>query len=196
MNRRQRGAERLWFGSGALARRLAGRAADWVRKGPTRTHRVVRIVLVILGLYVAARIVRAAPNLMWAVTGWWCWCATRAGWTTEETAEGATPEPNTPDLEDVREAWNGFISVASEGRQGVHLRDLLVVLHRGGHHPDWEVTDVRAMCEALGIPVRQRVRVRGKGVTVGIHRDDLRPPSTPSPGVAPQEAQKPQLHPL
>ncbi|MGW2938610.1 hypothetical protein ACWDA7_44165 [Streptomyces sp. NPDC001156] len=78
------------------------------------------------------------------------------------------------------EAWRAFVVRSIGEHQGVHLRDLLGTLHEKGHHPDWEVPDVRRVCAAAGIPVRNRVRVRGKGVTVGVHRDDLKPLFEPS----------------
>lgn len=193
MTRMQDAARALWDGTTWLTRRIATRAAAWVARGQTKPHRVVRLLLVLLGLYILARIIRAAPNLLWLITVAWCWAAVRAG----RRGPAPPPAPDQPaqssvaaDVEVVRDAYWGFIETASEGRQGVHLRDLLAVLQRGGHHPGWEVADVRAMCEGLGIPVRQRVRVRGKGVTVGIHRTDFPTPSSPSP--APPSRRRPE----
>lgn len=182
MTRRQRAAERLWFGSGELARQLADRAAAWVRKGPTRTHQIVRILLVVLGLYVAARIVRAAPNLMWAITGWWCWCAARAGWTTEEITEGAPVENDAaPDSAAVRTL---LVEVLGD-RPAVHLSTVLKHLQEGGHHPGWTVTDLRVRLAALGIPHDRRVKV-GRIPTWGVRRRDLEAPSPDdAPGPSP-----------
>ncbi|MEV8418183.1 hypothetical protein AB0P45_31980 [Streptomyces niveus] len=184
MNRRQRAAARMWFGSGVLARRLAGRAADWVRKGPTRTHRVVRIVLVLLGLYVAARIVRAAPNLMWAITAVWCWCAARAARPSkddtadppaDEVEEGTAPDPA---------AVRTLLADLMGAHAGVHLSTVLAHLQQQGQGEGWTVTDLRARLEAAGVPVRRCVKV-ARRVAYGVHRDDL---SAPSPRPAEERA--------
>jgi hypothetical protein len=47
---------------------------------------------------------------------------------------------------------------------------------------EWSGPQVRALCDAAGIPVRDGVRVRGAkpAVTTGIHRDDLPPLPRPS----------------
>lgn len=173
MTRRQRAAARLWFGSGALARRLAGRAADWIRKGPTRTHRVVRIVLVVLGLYVAARIVRAAPNLMWAITALWCWCAARVSRPAKGTASDTEVEADeAPDPAAVRTLLADLIG----DRPGVHLSTVLDHLQEQGQGEGWTVADLRARLEALQVPVRRSVKV-ARRVAYGVHRDDLTAPS-------------------
>ncbi|MEV8402597.1 hypothetical protein [Streptomyces niveus] len=175
MTRRQRAAERLWFGSGEVARRLAGRTADWVRKGPTRTHRVVRILLVLLGLYVAARIVRAAPTLMWAITAVWCWCVARASRPTEEIAEGAAPEVE-PDAAPGPDAVRTLLVGLIGDRPGVHLSTVLAHLQKQGHGQGWSMADLRARLEAAGVPVRRSVKV-ARRVAYGVHRDDLTAPS-------------------
>ncbi|MFF7142276.1 hypothetical protein ACFZB5_13640 [Streptomyces nodosus] len=107
----------------------------------------------------------------------------------DSSAGGPAAAPAGP----LGEAWWEFVIRSMGDRQGVHLRDLLRTLHGMGHHPDWEVADVRRVCEAAGVPVRGRVRVRGLGVTVGVHRDDLRPPSEPSPGRGHEEPPE-ELH--
>lgn len=64
--------------------------------------------------------------------------------------------------------------------RGVHLATLANALtHRVGGA--WEAADVRALCEASGVPVRPTVRAPGRGPTVGVHRGDLKPLPRPLP---------------
>lgn len=71
--------------------------------------------------------------------------------------------------------------------RGVHLATLAnALVHRVGGA--WEVADVRALCEASGVPVRPTVRAPGRGPTVGVHRDDLKPLPQPLPEGAPVAA--------
>lgn len=179
MSRRQAAARRLWDGSRALTRRLGDRAAAWVRRGPTRTHRVVRALLLVAGLYLVARIVRAAPTLMWALTTVWLWRAWRA--------VTHTPEPEQAPADPV-------LTVLWEclgDRDRVHLSTVLAHLQEHGQGKGWTVTDLRVRLEALGIPVRPKVKVGGVP-TRGILAADLPPlsrpvgqdtPSRPSPTV-------------
>lgn len=181
MSRRQAAARRIWDGSRALAHRIADRAAAWVRHGPTRAHRVVRTLLLLGGLYVLARIVRAAPTLMWALITVWLWRAWRAVAPTPE------PEPEQAPADPV-------LTVLWEclgDRDRVHLSTVLAHLQEHGQGKGWTVTDLRVRLEALGIPVRPKVKVSGVP-TRGILAADLPPlsrtvgqetPSGPSPTV-------------
>lgn len=58
------------------------------------------------------------------------------------------------------------------GRNGVLLAELLAGLHAAEMHTEWDVTDVRAVVERLGIPVRDAIKVSGS-VSIGVHVDDL-----------------------
>lgn len=130
----------------------------------------------------------------WIVAAWcvaaWMHAPDAAKTDAPQSAEPDKTEPTEPH----GEAWRAFVVRAIGDRQGVHLRDLLDMLHQTGHHLDWEVADVRRVCEAAGIPVRNRVRVRGLGVTVGIHRNDLPSPSEPSPMRDGQDPTDSELH--
>jgi hypothetical protein len=128
----------------------------------------------------------------WCAAAWWAAPPTAAP-EPEPADEPADPAP-AADPERAREAWHAFVIEAIGDRQGVHLRDLLDTLQQTGHHPNWEVADVKRVCERAGIPVRARVRVRGLGVTVGVHRDDLPTPSQPLPDEAGQDPPEPELH--
>lgn len=190
MTRRSVAADRLCRGAVLLARRHARRLAGWVHAADHHRGRALRLALLVgIGLMVW-RIVRAAPGLLWFLVPAWCVAAWRAAPAAEPLEEApADVSEGTPE-----EAFRALLLDAIGDRQGVHLRDVLALLHRDGHHPSWEVADVRAVCERMGIPVRQRVRVRGMGVTVGVHRDDLKAPSgAPSPADA-QSPAEPRLH--
>ncbi|MGW5123272.1 hypothetical protein ACWEQ7_04255 [Streptomyces sp. NPDC004069] len=105
----------------------------------------------------------------------------KEGSASRPAADGHAGDPTEVPAGPLGEAWREFVVRSISDRQGVHLRDLLRTLHEMGHHPDWEVADVRRVCEAAGVPIRNRVRVRGLGVTVGVHRDDLCPLPSPPP---------------
>ncbi|MEU3507936.1 hypothetical protein ABZ733_08390 [Streptomyces longwoodensis] len=198
MNRLARPAGRLADGSSALARRLTTRAITWVARG--RRHDLtgwraalgcwLRLSLLAFGLYLLWRLVRAVPQLMWLATGAWTALAWRAGRARPAPAEEPAPAPR----EDVRAATLEWVWRQIGDRQGVHLRDLLRHAQAHGMFVAMEVAEFRSHLERWGIPVRARVRVRGRGVTVGIHRDDLQTPATDSPEPTHQEEPKPQLH--
>src|SRR5690606_13052238 len=119
----------------------------------------------------------------WTVAAW------RAGRLTAETAEETLAEqPTDTPRPDVREATLEWIWRQIGDRQGVHLRDLLAHAHAHGMFEGLEVAEFRAHLERWDIPVRSRCRVRGLGVTVGIHRDDLEDVSSPSPAAATADA--------
>jgi hypothetical protein len=80
--------------------------------------------------------------------------------------------------------------------QGVHLRDLLAHAQAHGMFEDLDVTSFRAHLERRGFPIKDRVRVRGLGVTVGIHRDDLPPLPEPLPDHDGQDPPDSELHPV
>ncbi|KAA6221738.1 hypothetical protein CP973_06965 [Streptomyces albofaciens JCM 4342] len=191
--------DRLWYGSIIVARRRAVALAAWVRASPTSRGRGVRLALLLAAGWVAVRTARAMPSLLWIATAAWLWAAHRAGRgrlvaPAEAPVEEAPADASEGSAED---AFRTLVWDAIGDRQGVHLRDLLALLHRAGQHPEWEVSDLRSVCTRLGIPVRDRVRVRGRGVTVGVHRADLAPaeaPSSPSPESGPAGASGPGLH--
>ncbi len=153
-----------------------------MRKGPTRAHRVVRVALFVLGLYTAARLVRGAPVLMWPLTALWCWAAWRA--------VQPPVSPAHPAIEEAREQAPvepvlALLYECLDGRPGVHLSTVLAHLQERGQGVGWTVSDLRARLEALGIPVRPKLKVNGVP-TRGVHRDDLPPCLSPrESGVSP-----------
>lgn len=210
----RRAAERLSTGSSILARRAALRFAARCRKARRDDLSGVKAALgplLLLGvavgaLYVMAGIVRARPWLMWPLVGTWCLAAWRTGKpaadaaeTTPDNAPEDAPEttsegPPETSPEDVYGATLAWVWQMIGDRQGVHLRDLLTNARSAGLFEDLDVAAFRALLEGWGIPVRPSVRVRGVGVSVGIHRDDLPPLSEPLPEPSPQESTDPRLH--
>ncbi|MFF7096392.1 hypothetical protein ACFY9A_28955 [Streptomyces rubradiris] len=207
MSRLARPAARIATGSITVTRRLGRRAAAWVARG--RRHDLTgwraalgcwaRLAGLAFGLYLLWRVVRAVPALLWLLSTVWVVAAWRAGKTTaqgaeEEREETSAEQPVDAPRGDVRTATLEWVWQRIGDRQGVHLRDLLAHAQAHGMFEGLEVADFRAHLERWDIPVRARVRVRGQGVTVGIHRDDLLAPATGFPEPSPQEEPKPELH--
>ncbi|WP_042170122.1 hypothetical protein [Streptomyces sp. NBRC 110035] len=197
MSRLARPADRIATGSVLLVRRLGARAAAWCARG-RRTDLtgwkaalgvIARLLLLALGVYVLARLVRALPALMWLLSTGWTLASWRAGRAAAEESE-ETPAEQLVDSPrgDVRAATVEWVWERIGDRQGVHLRDLLAHAHAHGMFEGLEVAEFRAHLERWDIPVRARVRVRGLGVTVGIHRDDLEGLVSPSPTPVVQDA--------
>ncbi|WP_053085121.1 hypothetical protein [Streptomyces leeuwenhoekii] len=204
MSRLARPATRIAVGSAVLTRRLGARTAAWVARG--RRHDLtgwraalgcwLRLGLVALGLYLLWRVVRAVPNLLWLLSAAWVAGAWRAGRAPAEapagpaevSEEAPSERPDDAPRGDVRAATLEWIWRQIGDRQGVHLRDLLAHAHAHGMLQDLDVAAFRTHLEWWQIPVRARVRVRGLGVTVGIHRDDLEGLASPSPAAVVQDA--------
>ncbi|MFI8853665.1 hypothetical protein ACIGW3_26215 [Streptomyces sp. NPDC053499] len=194
-------AQRLARGSSLVWERRSEALLSWVRAGRRDDLDGWRAALgplfrvAALGAVAALvyGVVRAWPWLMWALTAWWCraaWCAGKAA----TGPEDASAEQQTAASEDVYEATLAWIWQMVGDRQGVHLRDLLANAQQHGYFEGLEVADFRAHLEDWDITVRKRVRVRGLGVSVGIHRDDLPAPSQPLPAADAPEPPNPQLH--
>lgn len=186
MSRLARPADRLATGSIALARRLGTRTAAWVARG--RRHDLtgwraalgcwLRLGLLTLGLYALWRLVRAVPNLLWLLTGWW----TIASWRAGKPAPKAAPAKAVEGL-DVEAVRTLLLTLMGTG-SAVHLRTVLAHLQQ--HPPtaaltaSWTIADLGSRLKALGIPVDPKVKAAGKGPTRGVRRADL-PPSPTAP---------------
>ncbi|GGW15773.1 hypothetical protein GCM10018980_51630 [Streptomyces capoamus] len=189
MSRLARGTVRLATGSAALARRLGARLTAWVARG--RRHDLtgwraalgcwLRIALLVFGLYMLWRVVRAVPALMWLLSGVWTAAAWRAGRPAEEEPAEATadgPSETAPALD--REAVRTLLLILMGDGSGVHLRTVLAHLQQ--HPPTaaltagWKVPDLRARLVALEVPVDRGVKVAGVP-TWGVRRRDLEAPS-------------------
>ncbi|MFF3452875.1 hypothetical protein ACFYXH_00855 [Streptomyces sp. NPDC002730] len=145
---------RIAGGSGLLARQF-GR---WLLPG-TGKAAAGRLTGTLAGTWMLGGMALAAPGLMWALAGGWCVAAWRTG-AAEARAQAA------------QAAFVQWIRDQIGDRNGVLLAELLAGLHAADMHLDWDVTDVRAVVERLGIPVRDSLKVAGS-VSIGVHVDDL-----------------------
>ncbi|MGW3191611.1 hypothetical protein ACWDBT_27600 [Streptomyces ardesiacus] len=186
MSRLARPAGRIASGSAVVARRLAARAAAWVRRSRREDLTGVkaalgcwlRLALLTLGLYLLWRLIRAVPNLLWLLSAGWLVASWRAG--RKAPAPAAEDAPAAPDVEAVRVL---LLEAMGEG-DAVHLSTVLAHLQKRGHGEGWKVGDLRARLEALGVPVHPKVKAGGKGPTRGVRRVDL----APSPAAAPESS--------
>ncbi|WP_329315418.1 hypothetical protein [Streptomyces sp. NBC_01262] len=142
-------------GSPALARQWAA----WVTGDNGRA--VVRRGAGTAALaFIVAGLMTAAPWLFGPIAAiWWGVAAGRAGRAVlaREAAELAFVQ---------------LLRDAIGPRNGVLLADVLLLLHRDKLLVGWDVADVRVQCAALGIPVRDSIKVEGR-VSTGVHIDDL-----------------------
>jgi hypothetical protein len=186
VTRLARTAARLADGSAVTARRLGARLAAWVARG--RRHDLtgwraalgcwLRLILLTFGLWLLWRLVRAVPALMWPIIGTWTLAAWRAGKPAATVDE--KPAENAPAALNV-DAVRALLLEAMGEADAVHLRTVLAYLHDQGHGRSWDVGDLRARLEALGIPVHPKVKAPGsKSPTRGVRRADL----VPSPAAA------------
>ncbi|GAQ64070.1 hypothetical protein [Streptomyces scabiei] len=189
MTRLSDAATRLTAGSRIYSRRLASRAVTWCARGRrddltgwrAALGIVVRIALLLLGVYVLARLVRALPALMWLLTGWWTIASWRAGKPPPKPAEHT---PQTPPAEASAEAGAEavrtlLLDLMGTG-SGVHLRTVLKHLQQHGQWEGRTVTDLRVHLERLGVPHDPRVKVAGVP-TWGVRLRDLQAPSPAEP---------------
>lgn len=100
-----------------------------------------------------------APRMLWPATGLWLAAAWRAGRAIEEEARN-------------EERFVQWVRDVIGDRNGVLLSELLAAWHEADLNPDWDVAQVRAICERLEIPVRDKLKVGGV-VSVGVHVDDF-----------------------
>lgn len=104
----------------------------------------------------------------------------------DPTGETEARESRKHGPEDVYAATLEWVWRQLGDAQGVHLRDLLKHAQEHGMFETLDVAAFRTHLERWGIPIRNRCRARGKGVTVGIHREDLKPLlAAPSPTATP-----------
>lgn len=191
--------------TGAGSALLAGSATliglGWQWLGE-RLNTWERLGAIAVGGYVAAYGCMHAPHIArfaipgtviaWCVAAWWI--APPAD--LPEPVEAAGIEAPAAAPQEVYGATLEWIWQRIGDAQGVHLRDLLAHAQAHGMFEGLEVTDLKSHLERWDIPVRKRVRVRGLGVTVGIHRDDLPASSGLSPEGGGQDPPDSELHPV
>lgn len=190
----QRTARTLTAGQRILFRRLAERAAAWVRAGRRDDLEGVaailgcalRLVLLGAGAYGAWWLVRRWPVVLWAAVPLWCWAAIRA-----IPDEGDEPAPQTAPGAEPRDAVLRLLYDALGDRHAMHLSEVLQHLQSKGQGKGWKVQHLRARLEAVGIPIEMKLKLGRKGPTRGIVRADLPPLSQPTetdPSPAPSPA--------
>ncbi|MGH3584842.1 MAG: hypothetical protein ACRDQ0_00825 [Pseudonocardia sp.] len=155
MTRRlRRHADRLAIGTRALLRQF-GR---WLLPGAWRTAGA-RLVGSALGAGFALTVIERAPVLLWPASAAWAGTAWRTGRADERR----------------RRAEAELVLLLDEmigQRNGVILADVLAALHGEQLLTDWDVHQLRAACERVGVRVRDSLKVDGR-VSVGVHREDL-----------------------
>jgi hypothetical protein len=134
-----------------------------------------------IGLWFLGSLVMNAPGMMWPAVGLWLAAAWRAGRNIEEETRN-------------EERFVQWLRDVIGDRNGVLLSELLAAWHEAGVNLDWEVAQVRSICERLAIPVRDKLKVGGV-VSVGVHVDDFTrvwdvevTPPPPAQEAAPSEA--------
>lgn len=175
--RLQRLARRLVDGARIITLRQATHLVAWVRRGrrddltglPAVLGCIIRALLLLLGLYLLWRLIRAFPNLLWLIVPVWCWRAIRAvpRSAVEQAPEEAAPDP--------RDAVLRLLYEALGDRPAMHLSEVLQHLQERGHGKGWTVADLRARLEALNIPVALKVKAGGTSPKRGVVRADLPP---------------------
>lgn len=191
MTRLSRTADRLTTGSSILTRRLFTGAAAWCARGRRKDLTgwkatlgiIARVLLLSLGAYLVARIVRALPSLMWLLSSAWTIAAWRAA---KPAGKAPTTSPTTTPPTATGEALRGLLLDLMGDDSAVHLSTVLDHLQQ---RPDtaaltasWQLSDLRARLEAQDIPVHPKVKAGRRGPTRGVRRADL----PPSPAAPPQ----------
>ncbi|MFJ9214245.1 hypothetical protein [Streptomyces sp. NPDC102264] len=196
MTRLQSLARRVWDGSTVLARRLAEAVSAWIRKGRRDDLSgvaavlgcIFRVLLVLVGLWLLWRLVRAMPALLWLIVPVWCWRAVRA----VPPADNVESVPDEGAEASARDDVLVFLFDILGDRSAVHLSEVLQHLQKQGRGEGWTVTDLRARLEALDIPVAAKVKAGGKSSpTRGVRKSALlalSPSPAPEASTAPSTA--------
>ena len=174
MNRVRRVVARITAGAGLLWWQFVA----WMLPGRLRNAAGRALGVFAAGWMLGGMLLAARP-LLWIAASVGGVAAYRTGRAAERAA-------------DAEAAFVQWIRDQIGDRNGVLLAELLAGLHAAEMHPEWDVTDVRAVVERLGIPVRDAIKVSGS-VSVGVHVDDLThawdvqltPPPAPSENPSP-----------
>ncbi|MGR3875783.1 hypothetical protein ACUXZZ_45440 (plasmid) [Streptomyces graminifolii] len=184
MSRLARPVDRIATGSALVIRQLGHRIATWIRKGYREDLTGwraalgcwLRLIVLLAGVYVLYRLVRAVPLLLWLLSTSWLLVSWRAGKPLEEPASTPSSEASTGSPEeDVRRLLREVMGDADT----VHLRTVLKHLQDRGQWEGRTVTDLRRRLAQLDIAHDHRVKV-GRVPTWGVRRATLDAPS-PAP---------------
>lgn len=176
------GWDSLWYGLGSA---WALAALGWA----AAQHALVIPVLVLAWLLGALKLGRIAdddtpPDKIEKGTG-------------ESIAPTVEDSPETPLAPPTDREFVLGLATLIGTRNGVLLATVVEHFQEAGAPPEWGIPEVRAQCTALGVPVKERIKVRGS-TSVGVHRDGLRaaldaglqPAGNPSPGGEPDPLSK------
>lgn len=173
MTGRQKAAARLTSGSSAVAARI-GRAVASSSIGV----KIGAGLALWKGGPALLAVAHQQPLLPTAAAVGWTWAAWRAGAPTQPATEA--PEADGEDADELTGADRlpGFITALHElmdGQTGIHLAQ--IAAHLFGSED--ATAQVRTLAASAGIPITRGVRVKGRGVSTGIKKEDL--PPLPSP---------------
>lgn len=141
---------------GTGTRALGSQLLDWVAAG-TRRASAGRLAGLAAAGWMLGGMVIAAPGMLALVAAAWLVAGWRAGRDVEQREANQL-------------AFVQLLRNLIGDRNGVLLSAVVAVLQE--RNPDVELAHVRAQCEALGVPVRDKLKVDGS-VSVGVHVDDL-----------------------
>ncbi|MCD9145795.1 hypothetical protein [Streptomyces albireticuli] len=179
-------------GSWALTYRTIGRVCAWCMAGEGAS-KVWRALALVIGVGTAFRLTGSSPIVAGGVyLAWlgvaWMQSPPLAAEPEDEVDEAVVPAAEAdeePDGEEPVAASADPLEPAEflarlraliGDRNGVLLRTVVADRHEAGAPADWGVPEARALCTALGVPVKDSIKVAGD-TSVGVHRTAL--PSPP-----------------
>ncbi|MFF2522260.1 hypothetical protein [Streptomyces liangshanensis] len=193
---RDQTVRRVWSSSAALAARLTDRTVTWIRAGrrddltglAAALGCWVRLALAAAGLYLAWRLIRARPAVLWLLVPLWLWISTRPPKAKEhpdgDDDQAGEEQPGPPaDPADTltRDDVGALLHHLYQEGSGVHLKTLATALPKRPTGASWATRDVRALLTRTGVRFRPGVRVPPVGGREGVHRDDFPPlPQAPT----------------
>lgn len=177
-------AERLWTGSGILARRIRRRITTWIAAGrrPDLTGWqailgcIMRAALVLLAGYLLARIVRALPVVLWLLAPAWLIAAYRSvpkpATAFADTAPTVLGEAREEPPVDPRLAFGRWLLQTIGSRPGIHLRELYPAMRELPGREGLSDPQLRAALRTLGVTVTRSLRVPPVEGRSGVRRED------------------------
>lgn len=174
MTSRQKAAARIVTGSGRVVGRISRAVA-----GANIGVKIVGGLVLWKGGAALLDTVHQQPLILPAATVGWTWAAWRAGApekpTAPKSAEDGTQEADGADR------LPCFITALHElmdGQTGIHLAQ--IAAHLFGSED--ATAQVRTLAASASIPINRGVRVKGRGVSTGIKKEDLPPLPEPLSG--------------
>ncbi|MET9414124.1 hypothetical protein ABZY03_08020 [Streptomyces klenkii] len=196
-------------GSWALTSQAFGKACAWCMAAEG-ANKVWRLLGLAFGVTIAYQLTGPSPIVAGGLYIAWLGLA----WTQAPPLDTRPPSSEEPDEEEVEEMDEALGQAAEEDveevaappsdpleadafldrlrtligdRNGVLLRTVVADLHDAGVPAEWGVPEARALCTALGVPVKESIKVAG-ATSVGVHRDALQRAGDPSPLALSMEA--------